>query len=258
MGTREESKNHRRDKIIAAARQLLEQSGEPGFSMRALAQQAGVSIATPYNLFGSKQAVMLSVWESDFGQYQQKIEQLRVDELELFFDAVSTTAERLNSEPVFYRTFFNQIRNDEHEAESTPAFLGTRYAHWKKLVKNAIRAGLLVPDTEADAFAMNLRHQFLDSIYKWVDEGLDLLEMEATIHYGFALSLAAMATEQSRQRLQKKIRQAQWQLQSVWQTRLQVMINAGELDVVLQQVAADQIKIIRESPQQQWQSTLEA
>jgi len=57
MGQRELAKAERRRRIIAAARDLIRETGNAGLSMRALAQRAGVSLATPYNLLGSKRAI---------------------------------------------------------------------------------------------------------------------------------------------------------------------------------------------------------
>ena len=46
-----------RTRVLAAAEHLLGQ-GQHGFSMRELAAAAGVSFATPFNLFGSKGAIV--------------------------------------------------------------------------------------------------------------------------------------------------------------------------------------------------------
>jgi AcrR family transcriptional regulator len=54
------SKPSTRDRILDAAEQLLAQ-GSAGFSMRELADEAGVSFATPFNRFGNKGAIMLAL-----------------------------------------------------------------------------------------------------------------------------------------------------------------------------------------------------
>ncbi|MFC3693268.1 TetR/AcrR family transcriptional regulator [Chenggangzhangella methanolivorans] len=48
--------------MLDAAERLLAQ-GDASFSMRELAQEAGVSFATPFNQFGSKGAIMLALSE---------------------------------------------------------------------------------------------------------------------------------------------------------------------------------------------------
>ena len=49
-----------RDRVLDAAERLLA-AGSAAFSMRELAEEAGVSFATPFNQFGSKSAIMLAL-----------------------------------------------------------------------------------------------------------------------------------------------------------------------------------------------------
>jgi AcrR family transcriptional regulator len=58
--TRLQSKLPTRERVLAAAERLLAQ-GSAAFSMRELADEAGVSFATPFNQFGSKAAIMLAL-----------------------------------------------------------------------------------------------------------------------------------------------------------------------------------------------------
>ena len=53
-------KTHTRERILDAAERLLAQ-GDAAFSMRALADEAGLSFATPFNQYGSKGAIMLAL-----------------------------------------------------------------------------------------------------------------------------------------------------------------------------------------------------
>ncbi|TCK23177.1 TetR family transcriptional regulator [Ancylobacter aquaticus] len=55
-------KSTTRERILDAAERLLGQGGA-GFSMRELAEEAGVSFATPFNQFGSKAGIMLALSE---------------------------------------------------------------------------------------------------------------------------------------------------------------------------------------------------
>ena len=55
---RERNKQLARDVVLDAAERLLQASPNAEFSMRALAAEAGVGFATPFNHFGSKNAIM--------------------------------------------------------------------------------------------------------------------------------------------------------------------------------------------------------
>lgn len=55
---RERNRQVARDVVLDAAERLLQQGDIADFSMRALAAEAGVGFATPFNHFGSKNAIM--------------------------------------------------------------------------------------------------------------------------------------------------------------------------------------------------------
>lgn len=58
MPLRERNRLLARDLVLDAAERLLQASPSAEFSMRALATEAGVGFATPFNHFGSKTAIM--------------------------------------------------------------------------------------------------------------------------------------------------------------------------------------------------------
>lgn len=196
----------------------MQATGQPGFSMRALAEAAGVSIATPYNLFGSKQAVMYAVLDADLAQYQEHLENLDTDELDVFFEAVSLAASLYSAEPGFYRAVLFAAYNDGG-TEFRAMFSGPRHAMWRRLVNNAKAAGLLDEAVEANSFAINLGHIFFSCIIEWVNGLLTLEEMEARVQYGFAVTLRGMATPDASERLYKRVVSQQKQLKALYRNR---------------------------------------
>jgi AcrR family transcriptional regulator len=225
MSNREEAKHLRRRKIVRAARALMQQTGDAGFSMRALADQAGVSIATPYNLFGSKQAVMFAVLDADLEYYQKRLAKVRVDELDVFFKAVSLATTLYSTEPSFYRAVLFAVYNDGGR-EFKSMFGGPRHAMWKGFVQDAVTAGYLSDEVEPDAFAINLGRTFFSAILEWVSGELSLPELEAWVQYGFALSLSAMATPKGRERLHTKALDQQKRLQKLWKQKYAAHLKA--------------------------------
>jgi len=225
MSNREEAKHSRRRKIVRAARVLMQQTGDTGFSMRALAEQAGVSIATPYNLFGSKQAIMFAVLDADLEYYQKRLAKVRVDELDVFFKAVSLATTLYSTEPSFYRAVLFAVYNDGGR-EFRSMFGGPRHIMWKGFVQDAVKAGFLSSDVEPDAFAINLGRTFFSAILEWVSGELSLPELEAWAQYGFALSLSAMSTPLSADRLHDKAVAQQARLQKLWKQKYRANLKA--------------------------------
>jgi AcrR family transcriptional regulator len=64
MSLFEEHKTERRTRIMAAARKLVVTKGYAGLTMRDLARAARVSVPTLYNLFGSKDAILVAELEA--------------------------------------------------------------------------------------------------------------------------------------------------------------------------------------------------
>jgi AcrR family transcriptional regulator len=215
MATREQAKLQRREAIMHAARTLMQQSGTAGFSMRGLAELAGVSIATPYNLFGSKQAVMIAILEIEMQRYRGELEKIRADELESLFKAVTIATALYAASPGFYRALLFSVYNDGG-TEFRSMFSGTSHALWKGLVEQAIAAGHLSAETEPNAFAINLGHVFFACILEWVYGQLSLEELELRVHYGFALALGGFATEGSAARLRERAVTMQKKLWRFW------------------------------------------
>ena len=89
MSRREDAKAERRHRIGTAARDLIRETGDTGLSMRAIAARAQVSLSTPYNLFGSKRAIVLAALE-DIREFNERFARLRsTDAVERIFQALS-------------------------------------------------------------------------------------------------------------------------------------------------------------------------
>lgn len=218
MATREAAKAQRRRDIVHAARALIRETGQAGFSMRALADAAGVSIATPYNLFGSKQAIMFAVLDDDMSAYKRRLKRLKTDEIDVFLQAISVATKLYAQEPGFYKTVLFAVYADGGR-EFRSMFGPPRHAFWKQMVVDAIAAGCLKSDLDSDAFAVTLGHIFFAGILEWVAGELSIEELEARAQFGFALCLLSMAEPPARERLEKKARQLQGRLRKIWKAQ---------------------------------------
>ncbi len=71
---RETSKAERRQRIVEATTSLLRESGFGAVSMLQVAERAGVSPATVYNLFETKAAILQQVFDRDLSEYERLVE----------------------------------------------------------------------------------------------------------------------------------------------------------------------------------------
>lgn len=198
----------------------MQRTGDAGFTMRALAEEAGVSVATPYNLFGSKQAVMLAVLDADIERAQQQLLALDVDELEVFFAAVSLATTFYAREPGFYRAMLLTAYAGGREYRSM--FGGSRHAVWRGLVEAAVAAGWLRAEVEPNAFALHLGQTLFSCILEWVFEEITLEELEVRASSGFAIILLGMATPAAAERLRPRASALQQRLHELARRRAEL------------------------------------
>lgn len=201
MSRRERAKDSRRNKILRTARDLIQATGKAGFSMRALANGAGLSEATPYNLFGSKKAIMIALLDDDVRQFEARLMRRRGDELARFFGAITLTREWYAREPNYHRVVLAGAYQDDGRRDFRADFRASRSAFWQRLVAEAIQAGVLNEGTPVEPFARTLAYVFRSAILEWVQGDISLQEMGARANYGFALILSTVATPAATRRL---------------------------------------------------------
>lgn len=208
LGRREQAKAERRLRIISAARDLIRETGDTNLSMRTIAKRAKVSLATPYNLFGSKRAVVLAVLEDERDFYEKFSSLHPVNALERIFQALTLRVGYYTADPDFYRTLWKALLDTsgkEGGGLATPQRLAQNHALWRSLIENAQREGFLEYDVNSDGIERSLGHTFSGVMLSWVMDGIATEHMLPVAGYGYALMLQGAATKSGRERLSKKI-----------------------------------------------------
>ena len=168
--------------------------------MRQLAEVSGVSIATPYNLFGSKQDLIAAVMDTDLDDFKERLLSKASNSLEVIFRLVTVTTQLFSEEPSYYRT--GALAMNQETDESIKSSFGLpRQALMKDLVQQAIQHGHISHRMNADSLSIALSMQFYSWIQLWANDQITLEELTTRGHYTFALTLAGAATESSREAL---------------------------------------------------------
>lgn len=204
-GRREASKELRRQRIIAAARALIRESGAAGLSMRELAKRAEVSVATPYNLFGSKGAIVLAVLQ-DAREFRQRFaEHSMGDPITRIFEAINLAVEFYVDDPAFYRVLWREVFSAISDVRAA-IYNDKRDAFWRNMLIEAAAAGALRPEIDAELLLHQLDHQFRSVMLDWVVGDLPSELLAATIRLGYALILLGAAAADWRGPLEARIR----------------------------------------------------
>lgn len=200
MAQWEESKAIRRAAILAAARDLMSAPDGVSFSMRKLAQLADVSVATPYNLFGSKQAILAALLKEDTKRLETYLDDAAGDELETFFTASAVMSFVYEQHPAYHRNLISTaFQGGGPDARQEMGAAAVQL--WQKLVEDAIRAGYLEADVSARVFAVTFGELLLINILIWAHGFISIEEMKARNQFGVSLLLLGIATETGRARL---------------------------------------------------------
>lgn len=208
LGRREAGKAERRGRIIHAARELIRETGNAGLSMRALAAKAGVSLATPYNLFGSKRAIVLAVLD-DVREYQGRFAHMRsTDPLERLFAAVDMAVEFYIADPPFYKTLWASVF-DASDDVRREIYNQQRNEFWRGLLRDAAAAGVLAPEIDVELLFHALDRSFGAAMLEWVVGELRAEQLAPTIRYSYALILKGAASPDWRGPLDARLLESQ-------------------------------------------------
>lgn len=205
MGPREQTREELRVRILSAARDLLSENESIEFSMRALATKAGVGHVTPYNIFGSKQAVLLAVLDADMIEFESAVQAGRSpDPLTEIFEVVRLCAEFWFSEPVFYKTLYRELL-DVRQAHHQPLTTPLREEFWRRLTRSMAHNGYLKEFVAEEPVAMFFRRIALQAIRAWIVRNLSQQQVEAELGYSVSLVLLGIVTDESAAEVQERL-----------------------------------------------------
>lgn len=208
-GRREEAKAERRMRIMRAARDMIRETGDMNLPMRELARRAEVSVATFYNLFGSKRAVVLAVLE-DERDFVQKYHKLNVaNAIERIFEAHALAYGYFVQDPDFYRPLWRALLTSGGKDDTgltSPERRAQTQAAWHALLTAAQEEGLLGKEVPVAALERTLSHSAIGTLLAWTMDALPTEQLMPSVGLGYALILSAVATDQGRALLAPKIR----------------------------------------------------
>jgi len=194
LSRREQAKDERRRRIIAAARDLIRETGDAGLSMRAIAARAEVSLSTPYNLFGSKRAILVAVLGDIEDFFDRWARMGAADPIERIFQVLTLSIRYYADDPDFYRTLWAGMFDASGKEVRAALALPERDAFWVGLLEAAARDGALMAQIDTGQLMRDLDLTFAGVMLNWVLGALDVDELEPAAGYGYALTLRGAAT----------------------------------------------------------------
>jgi AcrR family transcriptional regulator len=205
MASHEENKAERRARILQAMRALIRETGRTGLSMRALALRADVSLATPYNLFGSKEAILKALLEADLQEFREALPASASDDpIECIFAAIMMATSFYTTDESFYRALFLALLESDN-VELREFYGPDRQQFWEELLREAVRRDLLLAGTDVATLARHIRYIFAGVLHRWATSSSKPGWIDAEIGYGVSLILCGTATAGAIGRIRAKL-----------------------------------------------------
>ena len=208
---REAAKAERRGRIVEAAARLVREQGFDGVSMVQIAERAAVSPGTLYNLFQTKGAIFRQVFDLDLQEYERLLAQAPAqDPLDRMFVAIELAASLYRGDPDFYRAMAYVGEDDADDLCS--AIAEPRTAFWQARVADAVLAGSLQPDTDANILGVALTQLMRGIFLEWAGRVISADRLAKEAAFGFAMALLAYAADDEAPSLRQRLRSLQMEL----------------------------------------------
>lgn len=189
MSRREEAKQANRDKIKAAALKIIRTEGLDKLTMRHLAKTAGLSLRTPYNLFGSKADVLLALLEEAITRLATSVtEESSLSAVERLFRGLTEFERLFGGEEELYQAVFWGLMSVEQNSGRQVG-----YETLTGLLQELFAQGVESDELDVDPIALGEHFAvlFMSVMGMWASGFFDLRAGIDHVHQAFAAQLPA-------------------------------------------------------------------
>jgi AcrR family transcriptional regulator len=195
--------NHRRDRILEAARKVISEQGYEHLTMRALAQASGVTVPTIYNRIGNKDAVLAATIRDGtmrfFGDVQPGASPIAI---------LEKNVTELLHQAAYYRPLLRVLlQGGASDAMQETDALYLR--HLGERLEAMAEREELEPWVDCTILAERLLSNLYGAASEWATGLLNDESLPVVTSYDANLTLAGVATEKSRHRFQDRAQQLQ-------------------------------------------------
>lgn len=207
VSQRETSKQQRRERIISTARELIRTAGVDGLSIRNLADRAGVTVPTIYNLVGNKTAILEALAREIT---QQLVKAHRASTTSDPIAKVEEVVSQLLSIYAADEKLCREVLAALDRLDSPMSPTGNPNNPGKLVAiedcEHALHEGLLLGNFPTLTLAEGLINAFTQAQNAWLLGHIALTDMEKSALKGCFITLAADASPALHARLVKKMR----------------------------------------------------
>ena len=226
--SREGQKEDRRTRILDAAEALIRQTGATDFPMTVLAERAALSGPTPYNLFGSKGAILYALLNRSLDDLFNDVERgaHSDDPIEEVVQATLTAADAFAADPQYYRPLYGFLLGVQDPVHR-PAFMERCLTYWKQALAPLAMASPQPLAVPIEQIGRLLVINYVGALDQWCKSELDDAQFPSQILYGTLVQLLAVAgDERQRAALIARMRSLAPRLPKHFAIRMQAAVAA--------------------------------
>jgi len=226
MSLREQGKQQRRQQILQATAELLDESGPDGLSVSGIAERAGVSVATLYNLIGSLDTILSQLVQSlqDNFDHHSTLAEAEPPGPEYFWQFIDISFEALSSNPGILQSSLRSVFQLSIQRSHSQSALINAEQNRQRLIaaiEASVAQGLLKPTVNAELLSEQMMMANAILLENWAAGLIELPRYPLLAKYHLAMLLRAWATRKWSQKLDQQL--LQWQ---------QAALAAGESPAV--------------------------
>lgn len=187
ISRRQQGLAERRRRLVRAAGELIAERENGNFSMPELAARAGVSLATPYNLFGSKAAVLNQLFEGQVRGFNRDNAWMNgLPPAERVLGVVDRLVAAYAKDPTFYRNLVKALYAlGTAETAQFASPVGTLLV--QPLIEGLTGDGLVPVNVPTSVLATTLTRLFDATFERWALQDWPTDKLKVELRAGFAL-----------------------------------------------------------------------
>ncbi len=195
----------RQANILKATREMLADVGYHATTMRGLAERAGVVPGTLYNLYKSKDELVLTAVEDLLIEIGQRAIGESDEGLSRILRMTEITAATIVQNPEYAEAMARALFGSEKDDPLTDVLYARSLPATRQSLGYALEQGDMRPDADLDALATHMVAQGWGVVMAWIMGLIPLADVQREYCRSFIMTLMAGATEPARVRLQETL-----------------------------------------------------
>lgn len=191
----------RQANILTTAREMLAEEGYAATTMRGLAQRAKVAPGTLYNLYKSKDELVVAAVEDLLDELGQQANAQSAEGVERILALAEQTAAAIQNTPRYAEAMARALFRAEADHPLVNLLYARSLPFLKRHIEIAQAEGVLLPDADAELYARHLQAQAWGIIMAWVMGILPLKDVYREYLRSQTMILLSIASAKGRRSL---------------------------------------------------------